>query len=62
MAVGEWLLILPRHALVTECFAQPLWHITRASSSPILPNIVLTQSQLGMTELGFKPTTLWLDI
>ena len=28
----------------------------------MLPNTVLTRSQLGMAELGFKPTTLWLDI
>ena len=33
-------------------------HITRASSTPILPNTVLTQSQLVMAKTGFKPTTM----
>ena len=61
LAVGEWLLILPRHASHTAGFAQPLRQIARASSSPMLPN-VLTRSQLGMAEPGFEPTTLWLDI
>ena len=62
LAVGEWLLILPRHASHTAGFAQPLRHIARASSSPMLPNTVLTRSQLGMAEPGFEPTTLRLDI
>ena len=61
-AVGEWLLILPSLALLTAGFAQPLRHIARPSSSPMLPNTVLTRSQLGMAEPGFEPTTLWLDI
>ena len=46
----------------TAGFAQPLWHIARASSSPMLPNIILTRSQLGMADPGFEATTLWLDI
>ena len=62
LAVGEWLLILPSHASHTEGFAQPLKHIARANSSPMLPNTVLTRSQLGMAGPGFEPTTLWLDI
>ena len=40
LAVGEWLLILPRHASSTAGVAQPLKHIARASSSPMLLNIV----------------------
>ena len=59
---SELLLILPMNALLTAGFAQQLWHIARASFSPMLPNIVLTRSQLGMAEPRFKPTTLWLDI
>ena len=62
LAVGEWLLILPRHASHTAGFAQPLWHIDRASSSTMLPNTILTRSQLGMAGPGFEPTTLWFDI
>ena len=62
LAVGEWLLILPRPTSLTAGFAQPLRHIARASSSPMLPNTVLTRSQLGMAEPGFEPTTLCLDI
>ena len=27
----------------------------------MLPNTALTRSQLGMAELGFEPTTLWLE-
>ena len=34
--VGEWLLILPRHASHTAVFAKPLWHIAWASSSLML--------------------------
>ena len=59
---GRWLLILPWHASLTASFAQQLRHIARASSSPMLPNTVLTRSQLDMAEPGFEPTTLWLDI
>ena len=62
LAVGEWLLILPRPTSLTRGFAQPLRQIARASSSPMLPNTVLTRSQLGMAGPGFEPTTLWLDI
>ena len=62
LAVGEWLLILPRLAPHTAGVARPLRHIARASSSPMLPNTVLTRSQLSMAGPGFKPTTLWLDI
>ena len=58
----EWLLMLPRPTLLTAGFTQPLRHIARSSSSPMLPNTVLTQSQLGMAEPGFESTTLWLDI
>ena len=54
--------MLPRPTSLTAGFAQPLRHIARASSSPMLPNTVLTRSQLGMAEPGFEPTTLWLDI
>ena len=57
-AVGEWLLILPRHASHTAGFSQPLMHTARASSSPMLPNTVLTRSQLGMAEPGFETKTL----
>ena len=48
----------PRPTSHTAGFAQPLRHIARA----MLPNTVLTRSQLGMAEPGFEPTTLWLDI
>ena len=58
----EWLLMLPRPTLLTAGFTQPLRHIARSSSSPMLPNTVLTRSQLGMAEPGFESTTLWLDI
>ena len=47
-----------RHASPTTGLAQPLWHIARASFSPMLPNTVLTQSQFGMASLVFEPTTL----
>ena len=62
LAVGEWLLILPRPTSLTAGFAQPLRHVVSASSSPMLPNTVLTRSQLGMAKPGFEPTTLCLDI
>ena len=62
LAVGEWLLMLPRPTSLTAGVAQPLRHIARASSSTMLPNTVLTRSHLGMAEPGFEPTTLWLDI
>ena len=58
----EWLLILPRHSLLTAGFTLPVWHMTRASSSPKLPNTVLTRSQFGMAKAGLEPTTLLLDI
>ena len=48
--------------MLTAGFAQPLWHLARASSSSMLLNTVLTQRQLGMAELGFKCAILWLDI
>ena len=62
LAAGEWLLILHRPTLLTVGFAQPLWHIARASSSPMLSNTVLTRSQLVVAGAGFDSTTLWLDI
>ena len=62
VAVGEWLLILSRHSSLTADFAQALWHIARASSSPMQPNTILTRSQLSMAESGFKPIMQWLDI
>ena len=46
--------MFPRHASLTASFAQPLKHIARASSSSMLPNTVLTQSQLSKAELGFE--------
>ena len=58
----SWLLILSWPTSLTAGFDQPLWHIARASSSLMLPNTVLTRSQLGMAESGFEPTTLWMDI
>ena len=54
--------ILPRHTTLTAGFAKTLWHIGGAHSSPMLPDTIFTQIQLGMSEPGFKPTTLWLDI
>ena len=53
-AVGEWLLILPRHASLTAGFAQPLKHIDTASSSPMLPN---TSSAPSKAERLTRPTT-----
>ena len=47
--------------LAQSRFPQQLRHIARASSSPILPNAVLTISQLSMAELGFEPMTLRSD-
>ena len=37
----------PYATLLTAGFAQALWHIARASSLPMLPSTVLTQSHLG---------------
>ena len=54
--------MLPRPTSLTAGCAQPLRHIARASSSPMLPNTVLTRSQLGMAEPGFEPKIMWLDI
>ena len=59
---GEWLLMIPRPTSLTAGFVQRLRYIARTSSTPMLPNTVLTRSQLGMAEPGFEPTALWLDI
>ena len=58
LAVGKWLLILVRPTLLTETFAQLMWHLAKASSSPALPNIVLTRSPLSISELGFERSQL----
>ena len=42
LAMGNWLLTLPRHASLRVGFAKPLWHIVVVSSSPMVPNTVLT--------------------
>ena len=62
LAVGEWLLMLPRHASHTAGFAQFLRHIPMASSLPMLPNTVLTRNQLGNAEPRFELTAQWLAI
>ena len=54
--------MFPRLTSLKASFAEPLWHIARASSSSMLPNTIRTRSQLGKAEPGFEPTTLWLDI
>ena len=59
---GCSVLILSRPTSLTAGFAQPLRHIARASSSPMLPNTVLIGSQLGMSVSRVELPTLWLDI
>ena len=48
------MLRFPRHASLTASFAQPLKHIARESSSSMLPNTVLTRSQLDKANPGFE--------
>ena len=62
IAVENWLIILLRATSLTADFTQQLWHISRESALSILLNSVLTRSQLSTAKLGFKPTTLLLDI